>query len=115
LLHVAMTRAKDELDLIVPQRLFMYQQNGHDSGHVYASISRFIPKSIIMHLKRSIGVNGQASRSPADRGRFLEESMLPAAWSECGGSRTIWTQAKRSRSMTSWPILPCSDAASSPH
>jgi DNA helicase-2/ATP-dependent DNA helicase PcrA len=46
LLHVAMTRAKDELDLIVPQRLFTYQQNGHDSGHVYASISRFIPKSI---------------------------------------------------------------------
>jgi DNA helicase-2/ATP-dependent DNA helicase PcrA len=46
LLHVAMTRAKDELDLIVPQRLFMYQQNGHESGHVYASISRFIPKSI---------------------------------------------------------------------
>ena len=46
LLHVAMTRAKDELDLIVPQRLFMYQQNEHDSGYVYGSISRFIPKSI---------------------------------------------------------------------
>ena len=46
LLHVAMTRAKDELDLIVPQRLFMYQQNGHESGHVYTSMSRFIPKSI---------------------------------------------------------------------
>jgi DNA helicase II / ATP-dependent DNA helicase PcrA len=44
LLHVAMTRAKDELDLIVPQRLFMYQQN--DDGHVYAKMSRFIPKSI---------------------------------------------------------------------
>ena len=46
LLHVAMTRAKDELDLIVPQRLFMYQQNEHDSGHVWTSMSRFIPKSI---------------------------------------------------------------------
>jgi ATP-dependent DNA helicase UvrD/PcrA len=46
LLHVAMTRAKDELDLIVPHRLFMYQQNGHDSGHVYAKMSRFIPESI---------------------------------------------------------------------
>ena len=44
LLHVAMTRAKDEFDLIVPQRLFMYQQN--DDRHAYASISRFIPKSI---------------------------------------------------------------------
>jgi DNA helicase-2/ATP-dependent DNA helicase PcrA len=46
LLHVAMTRAKDELDLIVPHRLFMYQQNGHDGGHVYSKISRFIPESI---------------------------------------------------------------------
>jgi DNA helicase II / ATP-dependent DNA helicase PcrA len=46
LLHVAMTRTKDELDLIVPQRLFMYQQNGHDSGYVNSKMSRFIPKSI---------------------------------------------------------------------
>ena len=46
LLHVAMTRAKDELDLIVPQRLFMYQQNGHDSGYANSKMSRFIPKSI---------------------------------------------------------------------
>ena len=46
LLHVAMTRAKDELDLIVPLRLFMYQQNEHDSGHVNSKMSRFIPKSI---------------------------------------------------------------------
>jgi DNA helicase-2/ATP-dependent DNA helicase PcrA len=44
LLHVAMTRTKDELELIVPQRLFMYQQN-HDR-HVYTKLSRFIPKSI---------------------------------------------------------------------
>ena len=40
---VAMTRTKDELDLIVPQRLFMYQQN--DDRHVYTKMSRFIPKS----------------------------------------------------------------------
>jgi DNA helicase-2/ATP-dependent DNA helicase PcrA len=46
LLHVAMTRAKDELDLIVPLRLFMHRQNGHDSGYAQASITRFIPKSI---------------------------------------------------------------------
>jgi DNA helicase-2/ATP-dependent DNA helicase PcrA len=44
LLHVATTRAKEELDLIVPHR--MYQHNGQDSGHVYSKISRFIPESI---------------------------------------------------------------------
>ena len=46
LLHVAMTRARDELDLIVPQRLFMYQQNEHEGGYTWTSMSRFIPKSI---------------------------------------------------------------------
>jgi DNA helicase-2/ATP-dependent DNA helicase PcrA len=46
LLHVAMTRAKDELDLIVPQRIFMYQQARLSDRHVYASVSRFIPSSI---------------------------------------------------------------------
>ena len=46
LLHVAMTRTKDELDLIVPQRLFRFQQNERSDRHVYASMTRFIPKSI---------------------------------------------------------------------
>jgi DNA helicase-2/ATP-dependent DNA helicase PcrA len=49
LLHVATTRAKDELDLIVPHRL--YQQNGHDSGHTYTKVSRFIPESIYRAFK----------------------------------------------------------------
>jgi DNA helicase-2/ATP-dependent DNA helicase PcrA len=44
LLHVAMTRAKDELDLIVPHRL--YQHNGQDSRHAYTKVSRFILGSI---------------------------------------------------------------------
>jgi DNA helicase-2/ATP-dependent DNA helicase PcrA len=46
LLHVAMTRAKDELDLIIPQQFFTYNQAQWGDRHVYASVSRFIPKSI---------------------------------------------------------------------
>jgi hypothetical protein len=46
LLHVGMTRAQDELDLIVPQRIYSHQQARFGDGHVYASISRFIPASI---------------------------------------------------------------------
>jgi DNA helicase-2/ATP-dependent DNA helicase PcrA len=46
LLYVGMTRAKDELDLIVPQRFFTYNQAQWGDRHVYASASRFIPKSI---------------------------------------------------------------------
>jgi DNA helicase-2/ATP-dependent DNA helicase PcrA len=46
LLHVGMTRAQDELDLIVPQRFYSHQQARIGDGHVYASISQFIPVSI---------------------------------------------------------------------
>jgi DNA helicase II / ATP-dependent DNA helicase PcrA len=46
LLYVAMTRAKDELDLIVPHRFYTYQQPTFGDGHVYASVSRFIPSTI---------------------------------------------------------------------
>jgi DNA helicase II / ATP-dependent DNA helicase PcrA len=47
LLYVAMTRAKTELDLIVPQRFFTHQQTKLGDRHVYASRSRFIPDSIV--------------------------------------------------------------------
>jgi DNA helicase II / ATP-dependent DNA helicase PcrA len=47
LLYVAMTRAKDELDLIVPQRFYTYQQSKTGDRHVYACRSRFIPDGII--------------------------------------------------------------------
>ena len=47
LLYVAMTRAKDELDVIVPQRFFTHQQAKVGDRHVYASRSRFIPDSIL--------------------------------------------------------------------
>jgi DNA helicase-2/ATP-dependent DNA helicase PcrA len=47
LLYVAMTRAKDELDLIVPHRFFTHQQAKLGDRHVYATRSRFIPDSIL--------------------------------------------------------------------
>jgi DNA helicase II / ATP-dependent DNA helicase PcrA len=47
LLYVAMTRAKNELDLIVPQRFFTHQQAKRGDRHVYASRSRFVPDSIV--------------------------------------------------------------------
>jgi len=47
LLYVAMTRAKDELDLILPHRFFTHQQAKLGDRHVYASRSRFIPDSIL--------------------------------------------------------------------
>jgi DNA helicase II / ATP-dependent DNA helicase PcrA len=47
LLHVAMTRAKDNLHLVVPQRFFTYGQSPQGDRHVYASRSRFIPTDLL--------------------------------------------------------------------
>jgi DNA helicase-2/ATP-dependent DNA helicase PcrA len=84
LLHVAMTRAKDELDLIVPQRLFMYQQNGHDSGYVNSKMSRFIPKSIhhAFELKHwsEPGTEPRSSKSKWRRQRLDVASRVEEMW-----------------------------------
>jgi DNA helicase II / ATP-dependent DNA helicase PcrA len=47
LLYVAMTRAKDDLHLVVPQRFFTYGQNAKGDRHVYASRTRFIPDGLL--------------------------------------------------------------------
>jgi DNA helicase-2/ATP-dependent DNA helicase PcrA len=47
LLYVAMTRAKDDLHLIVPQRFFVHQQKAYGDKHVYASRTRFITKAML--------------------------------------------------------------------
>jgi DNA helicase-2/ATP-dependent DNA helicase PcrA len=47
LLHVAMTRVKDNLYLVVPQRFFAYGQSAQGDRHVYASRSRFIPTVLL--------------------------------------------------------------------
>jgi len=47
LLYVAMTRAKDHLRLIVPQRFYAHSQRSNGDRHVYASRARFIPAGIL--------------------------------------------------------------------
>jgi len=46
LLYVAMTRAKEELHLTVPQRFYVNQQSARGDRHVYALRSRFIPDEL---------------------------------------------------------------------
>ncbi|MEE1611874.1 ATP-dependent helicase [Microvirga sp. CF3016] len=52
LLYVAMTRAKDHLHLIVPQRFFTHQQSATGDRHVYAARTRFIPSSLLKLFER---------------------------------------------------------------
>jgi DNA helicase-2/ATP-dependent DNA helicase PcrA len=47
LLYVAMTRAKDQLDLIIPQRCYVTNQRKNGDRHMYTLRSRFIPEAIL--------------------------------------------------------------------
>ena len=51
LLYVAMTRAKDNLHLIVPQRFFAHSQQSNGDRHMYASRTRFIPDDILGNFR----------------------------------------------------------------
>src|SRR5207249_9828089 len=46
LLYVAMTRAKEYLHLLVPQRFYVHRQSAYGDRHVYASRTRFIPDEL---------------------------------------------------------------------
>ena len=50
LLYVAMTRAKDHLDLLVPQRFYVTGQAAAGDRHVYANRTRFIPSRLLGHF-----------------------------------------------------------------
>jgi DNA helicase-2/ATP-dependent DNA helicase PcrA len=78
LLYVAMTRAKDHLHLVVPQRFFVHQQRGAGDRHMYAACTRFIPMAIrgFFHSRAWPAARGgtaaaAASRTPVDIGAKL--------------------------------------------
>ena len=47
LLYVAMTRARDELHLVMPQRFFVTQQTKLGDRHMYAQRTRFITRAML--------------------------------------------------------------------
>jgi DNA helicase II / ATP-dependent DNA helicase PcrA len=53
LLYVAMTRAKDDLHLVLPQRFFTHGQNAQGDRHVYAARTRFIPAALLQLFESS--------------------------------------------------------------
>ena len=46
-LYVAMTRAKDHLHLVMPQRFFTHNQHPRGDRHVYTPRTRFIPSKLL--------------------------------------------------------------------
>lgn len=52
LLYVAMTRARDQLKLMVPQRFFIHGQPARGDRHVFCARSRFLPDSLLDFFER---------------------------------------------------------------
>lgn len=77
LLYVAMTRAKEELELLLPQRFYTSGAVGGGDRHVYASRTRFIPHRLLGHFV-------QSAWPPAD----------PAATGEAAGPSRIDVAAR---------------------
>jgi DNA helicase II / ATP-dependent DNA helicase PcrA len=73
LLYVAMTRAKDQLHLMLPQRFFTHGQRSLGDRHVYAQRTRFIPTNLTRHFASrywprpvAAGDTTRAARKPID-------------------------------------------------
>ena len=64
LLYVAMTRAKDDLHLLVPQRFFTHGQHAQGDRHVYAARTRFIPSALLGLFEKTTWPLAAADTAP---------------------------------------------------
>jgi len=84
LLYVAMTRAKDELHLIVPQRFFVHGQNAQGDRHVYASRTRFIPAGLLDLFEQTawpaVAAGPSAARTARQGVRLDVAARLRGMW-----------------------------------
>lgn len=82
LLYVAMTRARQTLQLMVPQRFYVHQQHGRGDRHVYAALTRFIPPATAA-LFEALGPGslGPTTPSMAVQAPVDVASQLRARWS----------------------------------
>ncbi|WP_437377654.1 ATP-dependent helicase [Inquilinus limosus] len=84
LLHVAMTRAKDDLHLVVPHRFYTHGQPQRGDRHVYAPRTRFIPSQILGLFDASAWSSAVAPQSAAPssaRPRIDVGAKARAMWS----------------------------------
>jgi DNA helicase-2/ATP-dependent DNA helicase PcrA len=82
LLYVAMTRARDDLHLLVPQRFFTHGQHAKGDRHVYASRTRFIPDRLLGLFERTIwpAAAGAAARTANQSPRIDVGARMREMW-----------------------------------
>jgi DNA helicase-2/ATP-dependent DNA helicase PcrA len=82
LLYVAMTRAKDHLDIVLPQRFYVTQQGGLGDRHVYGSRTRFIPNAALPRFEQvSWPIPAPASANAESRQAAIDlAARMRAMW-----------------------------------
>jgi DNA helicase-2/ATP-dependent DNA helicase PcrA len=82
LLYVAMTRARDDLALVVPQRFYVHGQAKNGDRNVFASRTRFIPQPLLRHFDRQTwpSVQPQEPRRAAEGPRVDLAARMRAMW-----------------------------------
>jgi DNA helicase-2/ATP-dependent DNA helicase PcrA len=83
LLCVAMTRAKDSLHLLLPQRFYVENQIGRGDRHGYALRTRFIPDHALGHFKQTTWPEARANATAEARPRATIDlrARMRGAWS----------------------------------
>jgi DNA helicase-2/ATP-dependent DNA helicase PcrA len=64
-----MTRARDHLHVIVPQRFFVHGQRSGGDRHMYAGRTRFIPAGLIEHFESCSWPRAAAAEAVAKSAR----------------------------------------------
>jgi DNA helicase-2/ATP-dependent DNA helicase PcrA len=68
-----MTRAKDNLHILMPQRFFVHGQSVNGDRHLYASRTRFIPNALLPLFDRSSWpISAEADRRVASQGPRID-------------------------------------------
>jgi len=80
LLYVAMTRAKDDLHLVVPQRFFTHGQHAQGDRHVYASRTRFIPDRLLGLFEKTVWPRGSQARAASQGPRIDVGARMRGMW-----------------------------------
>ncbi|KQU08142.1 ATP-dependent helicase [Rhizobium sp. Leaf453] len=82
LLYVAMTRARDHLALVTPQRFFTHGQNAQGDRHVYAARTRFIPATLLQFFETTTWpkVSAATSERSAQQIRIDVGARMRAMW-----------------------------------
>jgi DNA helicase-2/ATP-dependent DNA helicase PcrA len=82
LLYVAMTRAKEDLELILPRRFHVHGQPRGGDRHVLAARTRFLPASLLKHFQQaSWPPVAAAPAQPAREGPRVDlKARMRAMW-----------------------------------